>query len=436
MTESNRIVITGIGAISSIGKNPSEIWAALISKKTNVVLKKCYVDGHLWEEFPVHKLVSFSISEFVKDSSVIKWIMDWKDGNRDIDFELFATVVSQALENSGVDPYASKKDTGLFLVHENQGLENLVNSVVDSAYDVVKKYLDDGKALNKLEIFKEVNSKCHKLGYDTQSFMHLFFIAKIFNIHGYSLFSNNACASGLFAIEAAAQQIKNGRLSTAVVAGVDYPDYIYKYLWFKNLNIYANDGLIKPFAVNRNGFVFGEGGGALVLERYDKAMKRKAKIYGEYLGGCFSLESAKVSLPNVSSNLYADTISQALKFCGVSPKGIDLINPHGIGESVTDLHEARSISWALKNKSEPFITAFKPYVGHNLGSSALLELCILMMCLDNQYIPPILNCEQVDPRIRLNLVREGISKKITTALKLSCGFAGYNGAIVLRSALN
>lgn len=432
MTDSNRIAVTGLGALSSIGKNPNEIWDSIVAKKTNIVLNKCFVGDDLWEEFYIHKLKKFSLNEFIDDLSVVDWIAEWKEGRRDLDFELFASIVGQALKSGGINLHEPKYNTGLILVHENQGLESFVTTVIDETCKLIKDHLSRGEKFDRLHIFKKINAACQKEGYDTQSFMHLFFIAKLFNIHGFSLFTNNACASGLYAVETAAQQIRSGRVSKMIVAGVDHAEYAYKYCWFKNLNLYATDGLIKPFALNRNGFIFGEGGAALLLERYEEAVKRNAPIYAEYLGGGFSLESSKVSLPNVASDLYSRAIIEALKYSNLQSSQIDVINPHAIGENITDLHEAISISRVFGKKDKACVTAFKPYVGHNLGSSALLELCILILSLRNNFVPAILNCDEVDPKIKLNLVRSGISREISIGLKLSCGFAGYNGAVVLK----
>ncbi|MGH7198677.1 MAG: beta-ketoacyl synthase N-terminal-like domain-containing protein [Candidatus Omnitrophota bacterium] len=428
---STRVVITGLGPICSIGENKDELWDSIVAGRTNVVRNRCSVDESLWEEFFVHKLDNFKSEKFIKNDGILKWIAEWKEGRRDIDFELLASVVGQAVEDSRLDLGGDRMDVGLFLVHENPGLENLIDSVADATYEAVSRNGHPPKAANQLEAKKMVYDKCARIGYDTQSFMHLFFVAKLFNIHGYSLFMNNACASGLFGLEAASQHIKSGRLNAAIVAGVDYPDYVYKYLWFKNLGMYAPDGIIRPFAKDRSGIVFGEGGAGIVLENYESAKRRGAQIYAEYAGGGFSLEASKVTLPNVASGLYAQTIAEALKDAGVRPEEVDLINPHGIGTGITDLHEANSISKVLGRSKTP-VTAFKPYVGHNLGSSALLELCILLLSMKEGFIPPTLNCGEMDGQINLNLVRSGVEKTISTAMKLSCAFAGYNAAAVFR----
>jgi 3-oxoacyl-[acyl-carrier-protein] synthase II len=183
-----------------------------------------------------------------------------------------------------------------------------------------------------------------------------------------------------------------------IVAAVDYPD-IYRNYWLKNIGLYAEDGIIKPFDKNRNGFVCGQGGAALVLEDFEHARKRNAHIYAEYLGGGFALESWKVTLPKIGGLFYQETIESALKKTNLKPKDIDLINSHGVATNIMDQYEAEAISAIFgEEKNQPIISAFKPYVGHNLGGCALLETAMLLLSLEHNIVPPVLNCEQIDPK--------------------------------------
>ena len=140
------------------------------------------------------------------------------------------------------------------------------------------------------------------------------------------------------------------------------------------------DGLIKPFAIDRKGFVFGDGGTGIVLEDLHSALERKAPIYAEYLGGGFCLESWKVTIPNLISDFYTNTILEALQKAKIKRNEIDLLIPHGVGTTVADAHEAKAITNVFGYfPNKPLITAFKPYVGHTLGNSALLELVISIL---------------------------------------------------------
>jgi 3-oxoacyl-[acyl-carrier-protein] synthase II len=169
------------------------------------------------------------------------------------------------------------------------------------------------------------------------------------------------------------------------------------------------------------------------LEDLDSAIKRKAHIYAEYLSGGFHLEGWKVAIPGITGDSYKIAIETAIKESKVNREDIDLIIPHGVGTKVTDAYEAKAITDVFgKNPKKPVITVFKPYIGHNLGSTALLETVILLLALEKNVIPPTLNCNEVDPKLSIVLVRELTKAKLKTVMKIACGFAGYNASAVFR----
>jgi len=286
--------------------------------------------------------------------------------------------------------------------------------------------------ISKKDFFDKLYHSFLKTGYDAQGFPNLFHVAQVFNIHLYSLFINNACASGLYAIEAASDIIKRGKAKTVVIAVSDYPD-IYKYIWFRDLGIYSKDGIIRPFCRDSNGLVFGDGGVGILMEDLEHAKKRKAHIYAEYLAGGFDLEGWKITVPQIGSNSYQRAINRAFKRSGIDKHKIDLLCPHGVGSQPIDYYEAKAITDTFgKNPKRPLITTFKPYVGHNLGGSALLETAILLLSLKNNLVLPTLNCQNSDPKFNLSLVKEKTKPKLKTVMKICCAFAGYNAAAVFR----
>jgi 3-oxoacyl-[acyl-carrier-protein] synthase II len=217
-----------------------------------------------------------------------------------------------------------------------------------------------------------------------------------------------------------------------IVAASDRVD-IYKYIWFRDLGIYSNDGMIRPFCKNSSGLVFSDGGVGFVLEDLDHAQERNAFIYAEYLGGGFDLEGWKVTTPQIGSNSYQRAILKALEQSNVNKKEIDLLCPHGVGSQPIDYYESKAITDTFGfNPKRPLITAFKPYVGHNLGSSALLETAILLLSLNNNVVPPTLNCENIDPKFNISPVKEKIGTELRTVMKICCAFAGYNAATIFR----
>ncbi|MDP2939985.1 MAG: beta-ketoacyl synthase N-terminal-like domain-containing protein [Candidatus Omnitrophota bacterium] len=431
MIKNKRVVITGVGLLCSLGKDKKEICENIHSARTNIELEKAYFDNQYLTSFYKHKIKNFNIRKVGIDSARLLEMIEWKEGEEINDLYFLIASIKLALDDSRIK-YKNEDNVGLVITHENPGLEPFLSKIISNSFEILK----NNKTISKVDFFKKIYELCDRSAYDLQTFMFLFHIAKLFNIHGFSLYINNACASGLFALETASQIIKSGKNKIVIVAGSDCPG-VYKYLWLNEIGLYAKDGKIKPFAKNRNGFIFGDGGAALILEDLEYATKRNAHIYAEYLGGGFSLESWKVTVPNISQNFYRDAIIKSLKQSRIKPKEIDLINAHGAGTNIIDQYEAKAMTDIFgKNFKKPFITAFKPYVGHNLGGCALLESAMLLFLLGNNFIPPVLNCDEVDPKLKINIVRKEIySNKISIALKLSCGFGGYDGAVIFRKEI-
>lgn len=432
MVKSKRIAVTGLGPLSAIGVGKDALWESILREESGLILDNYKIDGDEVASYYVHRLKGFNIKNFGINQDILNDIMIWKGQETATDLFYLLAVVKLALDDSRIE-YADADKTkkiGLVLTHENFGLDQFYEEVINESYSVLAG--NNKIKPSKKEYFQEFYKRFNKRGYELQTFMLPFHVAKIFNIHSYSIFLCNACASGLFAFETAADIIKSGKCNTVIVAGSDYTS-IFKYLWFKGLGMYAEDGKIKPFAKDRNGFVTGDGGAGIVLEDLDHAIKRKAHIYAEYLGGGFDLEGWKISVPDINSDSYRKVILQALQRSNVAKEEIDLLVSHGIGTTVTDHYEAKAIAGVFgRNFQRPLVTAFKPYIGHNLGSTALLETVISILALENNYVPPILNTEEVDPRFKIQLVKETMRTNLNNVMKIACGFAGYNAACLFR----
>ena len=439
--QSRRIAITGIGPISSIGIGKDNFWQGILKGKPNVQLEECRIDGELWGKFYAHKIDNFDIRKFGINKDKLNDIKDWKEGEEIVDLNYLIAAVKLALDDSGLDYQRENNNIGLVLAHENLGLMPFGFKVSDIAYEILAK---GQNKISKKEFFDKFYCKFLKSGYDVQTFADLFHVARVFNIHEFSLFINNACASGLYALEAAKQIINSNQAKAVVVAASDYPD-IYKYLWFKGLGIYSPDGIIRPFCKDSNGLVFGDGGVGIVLEDLEFAKKRKAEIYSEYLGAGFDLEGWKITVPQIGGNSYQRAIEKAFKNSGTKKEEIDFLCPHGIGSQPIDYYEAKAITdifgvYPMRyeklshgaSPKRPFISTFKPYVGHNLGASALLETAILLLALKNDTILPTLNYDNPDSKFNISLVKDLTKTKLKTAMKICCAFAGFNAAAIFK----
>lgn len=432
MSKDKRVVITGIGPLASTGVGKKAFWEGILKKRLGLNLKEFKLNGELWDRFYIHEMDDFNIENFNIEEEVIKDIKTWKKGREDKDLFNLLAAVKLAIDDSGISYDRDDNNIGLFLTVEHPGFESFCEELVKKTVAYLEKQQLNNK-FSEHKLFRHIFEQLAQTGYDLQTFMYLFFIAKAFGIHGYSLFTNNACASGIYALESAARQVKYGGSDIVLLAGGDNSNTMFKHLWFKERGLYAADGKIKPFSKDADGIVLGDGASALILEELNHALNRKAHIYAEYLGGGFSLESWKVTMPRIGGTSYQEAIEYALKETNLKPEDIDLINPHGVAIKVTDGYEAKAITDIFgKNSKKPLITAFKPYVGHNLGGSAILESIILLLSLEENLIPPTLNCKKVEPKYNIELVKELTRQPLNIAMKLSCGFAGYNAAVVFK----
>ena len=432
MENHKRVVVTGIGPLASTGIGKDALWKGIVEKNIGLKLEEIRIDGEIWDKFYLHKVEDFNIEKYNIEQDAIEDIRNWKNGEEDKALAYLLAAVKLALDDSGLSYDQDDNDIGLFLTIEHPGFEDFCEGIVRET----ASYIKDNTSKNNFsssKLFRHIFEKFGPQGYDLQTFMYLYFITKAFGFHGYSLYTNNACSSGLYAMESAARQIRSGDSKTVVLAGGDVAGTMFKQLWFKKKGFYAEDGKMKPFSNNADGIVLGDGASAMILEDLDHAQKRGAHIYAEYLGGGFSLEGWKVAIPRIGSSSYQNAIKSALEKANLSPGDIDLICPHGVALKVTDGYEAKAIRDVFgEKKAQPLITAWKPFVGHNLGGSAVLESIILLLSMENNMIPPTLNCEEDEPKYALNLVREHTQHTLNTAMKLSCGFAGYNAAAIFR----
>jgi len=423
-----RIVITGVGPLCSTGKGRDEFFENSLAQKSGLSVIDKYVFGKYSREFFTHKIPKFDISAFGLDKDVLEEMRIWKEGDEVLDLSYMIAASSLALEDSGID-FRDRDDVGMVLTHENPGVEQFCSHVIKTTYSLLEKNIPR----DQQKYFTYLASTFNKQVNDLQTFMFIFFCAKFFQLHGYSLFVNNSCASGLYAIEAASQMIKTGRNQAVLVASSEHPA-IYKYLWFDRLNLLAGDGLIRPYSLERQGFTCGEAGAAILLEDFDSAKKRNAHIYGEYVGGGFFLESWKVTLPKVTGeNYYRKAILHALEEAGVSFSDIDLICAHGLGSPLIDAFEARAFSEIFGSKAkQPLVTSFKPLFGHTLGSCALLESILLLLCLEKDIAIPIMNSDRIDPDLKVNAATQVEKKRLNYVLKSVWGFGGYNAAAIFK----
>lgn len=431
MRKNKRVVITGIGPVVSSGIGKKELWRNLLASECGVAKEHFYVAGKQLDEYYLHKLKDFNIWRFKIDREKLEQLKLWKQEKEVYDLNYFLATIKLALDDSSLSYDLERNNIGLILSSESPGHGEFYIDFLEKTYNFLKNKRN--KNIHKIQFYSEFYKEFKKQGYDLQTFMTLFHVAKVFDLHGFSLIINNACASGLYAIELGSNLIKENKCSCVIVSAVDHPN-VFKSLWFKDLMMSSSDGLTKPFDKQCGGFTLGEGGAAIVLEELRDAKSRGAHLYAEYLGGAFNQEGWKVTIPNILKDSYKSVIIDALNNCNVGKHEIDLIIPHGVATRISDSYEIKNLNEIFNFfNSKNFLTCLKPYCGHTLGASTLIESVIALLMMENDTILPTLNnknCHEVIDRV---LIRGRVKKKeINSILKTCTAFAGFNSACIFR----
>ena len=401
-----KIVITGMGAVTPIGIGVNEYWNNLIEGKcgiSNITLFDT-------EEMPVKiagEVKNFSLEEYMP-----------KDLIRKTDsFMQYAYIAAcEALNMSKLE--IEPLNTGIVMGTALGGMstiaetQELLTSVSPRKVGprFVPKILGNVAAAN---------------------------IAIEKNIQGPSFTVSTACSSGGDAINLAAMCLKAKKAETMLVVGGESAIckvFIHSLSKAKALS-HNNDNPLKasrPFDKDRDGFVIGEGGGALVLETEEHAKKRGAKIIAELLG-CGNTEDAyHVTAPHPEGRGAINCMKLALKDANISPLEIDYINAHGTSTGKGDLVEANSIKSLFKEKL-PLVSSTKGETGHMMGAGGITEVIACIKAIEEGIIPPTINLENVDEQCRgIDFVPNVARKKeINIAMSNAFGFGGQNSSVIV-----
>jgi 3-oxoacyl-[acyl-carrier-protein] synthase II len=249
---------------------------------------------------------------------------------------------------------------------------------------------------------------------------------------------HNACSSGAFALETAAQRIRSGQADVMFVVGGEAFDTAVRLEWFRRLQLYCLDGIMRPFESPSSGFYVGEGAAALVLESAAHAERRGATPYAVYLGGAFAHQGWKQTLPDLPSALLADVIVRTLESAKVTWEDLDLVVPHGAATGLSDAYEADCTAKAIARiggthsvQPGPVAAAFKPQFGHLLATSGLVEIAAALLCLRRQCVPPSTGGSP-NRQFPIPFVARPTPRKIKNVLKIGTGFTGHDSACLFR----
>jgi len=401
-----RVVITGMGIWSCIGKNLEEVAKSLYEGKSGVIVDP------LRKEFGYRS----PLTGFV-ERPVLKGILDrrLRVGMAEMgEYAYMATV--EAFKNAGIDmDYLEKNEVGIFY-----GNDSSAKAVIEAHAIVEQK--KDTMLMGSGAIFQSMNSTVT---------MNL---STIFKLKGVNMTIAAACASGSHALGLGYLFIQNG-MQDMVLCGGAQETNIYSMASFDALSafsIHTEDPTkaSRPFDVSRDGLVPSGGAASLVLEEYEHAVKRGATILAEIIGYGVSSNGANISQP--SDIGCATAMERALKDAGISVADIDYINAHATATPQGDVFEAIAID-KLFGATRPLVTSTKSMTGHECWMAGASEVVYSILMMQNSFVAPNINLETPDDfSAKLNIATKTTPKNINTFLSNSFGFGGTNSALIVK----
>ena len=412
--ELKRVVVTGLGALTPIGNNVSEYWKALVAGKSGCA----------------------NITYF--------------------DTEKFKTKFACELKNFDPLDHFNRKETRKLDRFAQYALVSSDEAIADANFelDQLDKFRVGviwGAGIGGLETFQNEMTNFSE-GDGTPRF-NPFFIPKMIadiapgNIsikHGFmgpNYTTVSACASSANAMIDALNYIRLGHCDVIVTGGSEAAVAIAGMGGFNAMHALSTrnespETASRPFDATRDGFVLGEGAGALILEEYEHAKKRGAKIYAEVIGGGMSSDAYHMTAPHPEGIGVERVMLNCLRDAGIKPEDVDAINTHGTSTPLGDVAELKAITKVFgKHAKDININSTKSMTGHLLGAAGAIEAISSILSINNNIIPPTINHEVIDENIdtSLNLTLNKAQKReVNIAMSNTFGFGGHNACVVFK----
>lgn len=410
-----RVVVTGVGPITPIGIGVDAFWDALRAGRSGVRIVDDLVDL---------SGIDVKIGSPVDGFDPIDYIDPKKARRLDRSSQFAIAAAQLALHDSNIDLKAC--DLERFGVIAGTGIGGM-----QTFADNFTTLLERGpRRVSPFFVPRLMpNAICGEISIE-------------YGLQGPNFGVVSACASGTHAIGLAAKLIETGDLDYALAGGAESVLLRVTFAGFARMGALSKrnddpEAASRPFDLNRDGFVMGEGAGLLLLESYDHAVERGARIYAAIDGFGMSADASHITSPIEDGSGAARAMTMALRSANVSPDAVDYINAHGTSTLPNDSVETRAIKLALGKTSERIkISATKSQLGHLLGAAGGVEAIATVLAMHYGTIPATLNYETPDPECDLDYTPTLTELPIRGALSNSFGFGGQNACLLFQSTEN
>lgn len=410
MNQNRRVVVTGMGAVTPLGNNVADTWNGLRTGKNGI--------DHI-TLFDTEKFKAKLAAE-VKGFDPGQYL-DVNDVLRTDRYTQFAVAsAQQAVEESGI---AGKVDPDRFSVLFGTGIGGINTFETEHT-----KLLEKGpRRVSPLFIPMMISNMAAGM------------IAIRHDCRGTAMPIVTACASGSNAIGEAMRLIRHGYADAVITGGTEAAVTPSAVAGFVNMQALSTsddpNAASLPFDSRRGGFVIGEGSVALVLEEYEHAVNRSARIYGEICGYGTTCDAYHITAPHPEARGGAKAMTDAMAEAGYTAEDTVYVNAHGTGTPMNDAIETIAIKKALGEEKarEAFVSSTKSMTGHMLGAAGAIEALACIFALQESIIPPTINLNEQDEACDLNCVpNTAVKAPVTLALSNSLGFGGHNACLAFR----
>lgn len=405
-----RVVVTGLGIIAPSGNNVADAWQSALSGRSAVGRISLFDPS----EMPVQ--IAAEVRGF--DPEPLLGAKEARQSTRFVQFA--AAAAAEAIEDSGLETGENGDRRGCAIGVGIGGID----SIEEGSLTLRDRGL---RRLSPLFIPYIIPN------------MAAGYIAMRHGLRGPNLGTTTACASGAHAIGEAFMHIATGTADVMVAGGTEAaicPLCVGAFARMKALSARndAPQAASRPFDRDRDGFVMGEGGGVIVLEEYEHAARRGAKIYAELLGWGASADAYHITAPPADGDGIARAMQSALEAARIPIDEVDYINAHGTSTPLNDACESAAIERVFgSHASKLAVSSTKGVTGHCLGAAGGIEAVLTILTLCKSVIPPTANYETPDPECRLDYVGEGArDTPVRYALSNSCGFGGQNACLAFQ----
>ena len=410
-----RVVVTGLGCISPVGNTVADAWSSLVAGRSGI-----------------DRITRFDATNF-------------------------ACRIAGEVKGFQIESYMSSKEARTMDAFIHYGIAAASQAVADAGLKTSDALSDDeatrigciiGSGIGGLPLIEETHAELTQRGprrispfFVPASIINMIagHVSMRFGFKGPNLAVVTACTTGLHCIGEAGRMIEYGDADVVVAGGSEStvsPLRIGGFAAMRALSTRNDDpaGASRPWDKDRDGFVLGEGAGVMVLEEYEHARARGARIYAELAGYGMSADAGHMTAPNMDGPRRA--MLNALRNAGVNADEVNYLNAHGTSTPLGDINESNAIKAALGDHARRLVvSSTKSMTGHLLGGAGGIESVFTVLALHHQLIPPTINLRNPDPECDLDYcANEARQAKVDVAVKNNFGFGGTNGTLVFRRA--